>query len=203
MSKSEVMKAMRETLEAEGVKVIDFPISDEMRGAQPSFVVVDDEEWNGEGDYSDAIESHLRSKSKKISDWMMRERLGVNDVAGEAAKDEGIAVVDRDSFTEVAVMLVAAKTLGNRMIELVYEAERPINAYRSGDLVIADRCPIALDWSEGVAELKRPKRVRLDDGRKAWQTCYGPADRSRNPNSRRGKRSHGTRRLKAVSGSGI
>lgn len=179
MSKSEVMKAMRDTLEAEGVKVMGFPISDELRGAQPSFVAIDDEEWNGEGDYGDLIEEHLRSKAKNISDWMMSERLGVDDVAGEAAKDGEIAVTGCDYGVEVTVMLYAARMVSPRMMELVYEAERPINAYRSGDAIIVDECHIPLDWSE-VEELKKPPRLRLDDGRKAWQTCHGPAPRKSN-----------------------
>lgn len=180
MSKREVMKAMREALEAEGLKVVDFPISDELRGAQSSFVAIDDEEWNGEGDYSDLIEEHLRSKAKKVSDWMMSERLGVNDdVAGEAAKDGAIAVIGCDYGVEVTVMLRAARMVNPRMIELVYEADRPISAYRCGDMLIVDECHLPLDWSE-VEELKKPPRLRLDDGRKAWQTCHGPAPRHRN-----------------------
>lgn len=179
MSKSEVMKAMREALEAEGVKVVDFPISDELRGAQPSFVFVDDEEWTSEGDHSDLIEEHLRSKAKKVGDWMMSERLGVDDVAGEAAKDDAIAVIGCDYGVEVTVMLRADRMVNPRMIELVYEADRPISAYRCGDALIVDECHIPLDWSEGVAEKKKPPRLRLDDDRKAWQTCHGPAIRGK------------------------
>lgn len=179
MSKLEVMKAMRETLEAEGVKVVDFPISDELRGAQSSFVAIDDEEWTGEGDYSDLIEEHLRSKAKKVSDWMMSERLGFDDVAGEAAKDDDIAVIGCDYGREVTVMLYAARMVGPRAIELVYGPERPVSAYRSGDALIVDECHLPLDWSE-VEEMKKPPRLRLDDGRKAWQTCHGPAPRHRN-----------------------
>lgn len=180
MSKREVMKAMREALEDEGVKVFDFPISDELRGAQSSFVAIDDEEWNGEGDYSDLIEEHLRSKAKKVSDWMMSERLGFDDVAGEAAKDDEIAVIGCDYGREVTVMLCAARMVSPHMMELVYEADRPISAYRCGDALIVDECHIALDWSEHVAEVKKPPRLRLDDGRKAWQTCHGPAPRKSN-----------------------
>lgn len=179
MSKREVMKAMREALEAEGVKVVDFPISDETRGAQSSFVAIDDEELNGEGDYGDLIEEHLRSKAKKISDCMMRERLGVDDVAGEAEKDNEIAVIGCDYGREVTVMLYAARMVGPRTMKLVYGPERPVSAYRSGDAIIVDECHIPLDWSE-VEELKKPPRLRLDDGRKAWQTCHGPAPRKSN-----------------------
>lgn len=179
MSKREVVKEMREALESEGVKVVDFPISDELRGAQSSFVAIDDEEWNGECGYSDLIEEHLRSKAKKVSDWMMSERLGFEDVAGEAAKDDGIAVIGCDYGVEVTVMLHAARMVNPRMIELVYEADRPISAYRIGNAIIVDECHLPLEWSE-VEEMKKPPRLRLDDGRKAWQTCHGPATRHRN-----------------------